>query len=102
MCYSPSVATNDANASQSQKGAVIMAHNLFGNRFFSYRQPAWHKLGLVLDEALGAEAAFDRIGAYDVHLEDLQTVGGMTVPHKAIVHDGISDEEPLKVFGIVG
>src|SRR4051794_40122386 len=77
-----------------------MAHNLFGERFYSLRRPAWHGLGLVLDEELGAADAFDRIGAYDVHLEDLTTAGGLPIPHKAIVRDRVDDQ--LQVFGVVG
>jgi phage/plasmid-like protein (TIGR03299 family) len=79
-----------------------MAHNLFGERFYSMRKPAWHGLGLVLDTEIGAADAFDRIGAYDVHLEDLQTAGGIPIPQKAIVRDRTSDDDQLQVFGVVG
>ena len=50
-----------------------MAHNIFGERFLGQRKPAWHQLGLVVDEPIGAVKALERIGTYEVIMEDLVT-----------------------------
>lgn len=39
-----------------------MAHNLFGNRFYGHRQPAWHKLGLVTQEDMSGVDALTALG----------------------------------------
>jgi phage/plasmid-like protein (TIGR03299 family) len=36
-------------------------HNIFGERFVSHRVPAWHDLGLVLEDGVGAMEALRRI-----------------------------------------
>ncbi len=41
-----------------------MAHNLFGERFVSARVPAWHQLGLVLEEPVSATQAWNLAGPY--------------------------------------
>lgn len=51
-------------------------HNLFGERFYSLRQPAWHGLGKVMDAQMGAEQAFDTIGAYLVRRGRARDRGG--------------------------
>lgn len=79
-----------------------MAHNLFGQRFYSLRRPAWHGLGHVLDEEMGAARAFDRIGAYDVRLDDITTAGGLPIPHKAVVRSATKDDPQERVLSVVG
>lgn len=39
-----------------------MSHQIFGERFLTLRQPAWHNLGLVVDEELSAREALGKIG----------------------------------------
>lgn len=38
-----------------------MAHEIYKGKFVSYRQPAWHGLGLVVPDAIGAAEAARRI-----------------------------------------
>src|SRR5258708_13920690 len=78
-----------------------MAHNLFGDRFFSFRTPAWHKLGKVLDQELNAAQAFDLIGAYDVYTEAMTTASGLSVPSKAVVRAPVNGEAKPTVLSVV-
>lgn len=80
-----------------------MPHELFGEKFYSHRQPAWHGLGLVNDEELTASESFEKIGPYDVHLEDLVTPSGLNTGLRAIVRDPVPgiDDQP-RFFGSVG
>lgn len=79
-----------------------MAHNLFGDRFYSLRRPAWHGLGNVLDQELGATKAFDLIGAYDVRLEAITTASGLACAQKAVVRSATDDDPQERVLSIVG
>lgn len=78
-----------------------MAHNLFGKRFYSHRVPAWHNLGLVLEEELGAVDAFHRIGGYDVRYRPIITVDGLAVPGRALVRGPVADDPNEVVLGVV-
>src|SRR4051812_32064266 len=78
-----------------------MAHNLFGDRFFSFRRPAWHGLGQVLDEQLNATQAFDTIGAYDVYTENLVTASGIACPNKAVMRAPTAGEDKPTVLSVV-
>lgn len=79
-----------------------MSHNLFNERFYSFRQPAWHSLGFVSDIPLSAQDGLARIGMYDLHLESLKTVNGLDVPLRAIVRDPVPDDNQPRIFGTVG
>ena len=79
-----------------------MAHEIFGERFFGHRTPAWHRIGTVIDRELSARAALDLVGAYWVDLQDLRTVRGVAVPMKAIVRYPTKDDPVHKIFGVVG
>jgi phage/plasmid-like protein (TIGR03299 family) len=79
-----------------------MSHELFGERFFSYREPAWHGLGLVLDKEMGALDAFSAIGSYEVGLEALTTVEGLPLEQRAVVRGPTPDDPSKRVFGVVG
>jgi phage/plasmid-like protein (TIGR03299 family) len=79
-----------------------MAHNLFNEKFFSFRKPAWHNLGKVMDTEHTAAQAFDLVGAYDVHTEQIFTATGVALPNKAIMRTPTALEPAAKVFGIVG
>lgn len=83
-----------------KKEATVMAHNLFGSTFFSFRKPAWHNLGTVMDTEHTATQAFDLVGAYDVHTEPIATTSGMQLPYKAIIRTATADR-PAEHFGIV-
>lgn len=42
-----------------------MAANIFGNRFYSYREEAWHRLGTVTQESMSANDVLDLVGRYE-------------------------------------
>jgi hypothetical protein len=46
-----------------------MPTDLFGARFYGHRVPAWHHLGRVSKDKIGAVEALRRVGPYDVVLE---------------------------------
>ncbi len=80
-----------------------MAASIFGERFLSYREPAWHQLGLVVAEKMSAAEAFKKMGAYRVGLEPLVIPkSNIEVPHQAIVRYPTDDDPETRVFGIVG
>lgn len=82
-----------------------MPASIFGNRFLSHREPAWHNLGLVVEEDVSAWEAYRRMGPYEVELRPLWTPGSngqpLEVPLRAVVRkatDGLPDE----FFGVAG
>lgn len=79
-----------------------MSHSIFGQRFLSHREPAWHGLGMVTEELVGAREAFQRLGAYDVILDEVRTVQlGLDMRQRAIVRTPTTDDDQHRVFGIV-
>src|SRR3990167_188557 len=80
-------------------------HNLFGSRFVSHREPAWHGLGLVFEEEIGAQEAFRRMGPYEVFTA---AVGAkvkksyLALPNRVIVPSPKSDDARYRTFGLVG
>ena len=80
-----------------------MAHEIFGDRFLSNREPAWHGLGLVLeDRRVGAVEAFRLMGEYSIRTEQLVTKAGLEAPRKAIIREATAKGEGEKVLGTVG
>lgn len=81
-----------------------MPASLFGERFLNHRKPAWHRLGLVLEEPISALQAFRKMGAYEVNLVDLYTPDDVNVevPYQAIVRSPTADDPHSRMFGIVG
>ena len=79
-----------------------MAHEIFGERFFSRRVPAWHGLGLVLNEDIGATEAFKRIGEYTVSLEPVTVgTGADASGFRAIVRSETPKGGPAAVLNVV-
>jgi phage/plasmid-like protein (TIGR03299 family) len=63
-----------------------MAHEIVEERFLSYRRPAWHGLGQVITEEIGAVEAGNRIGLPYVFTEPLlYRNGSIATDHKAII-----------------
>jgi hypothetical protein len=79
-----------------------MVANLYGARFYSFREPAWHQLGLVLDEPLKAVPALFRVGFYSLKLERCYTTSGIELEENAIIRDATHDDPFRRSFGIVG
>lgn len=88
-----------------------MAHEIFGNMAAYNRAPAWHRLGMVFDEPMTAQAAVQAIGAdYNYSLEPLVVAlpqeGGGRKPlnikdKRAIVRPPAGDDSGYEVMGIV-
>lgn len=79
-----------------------MTDNVFGERFYSFRYPAWHLLGHVSEEPLPAVDAFAKAGSYRVQLEDLITSSGLPVPSRAVVRGPIPEDPGPRVLTVVG
>ena len=82
-----------------------MAHELFGERFFGHRQPAWHKLGVVMQERMSAVDAFRKIGEYSIRTSPCyaEVAGTMqTINRQAIIREKTAKGEAESVLGIVG
>ncbi len=75
-----------------------MAHEIYNEKFLSYRVPAWHKLGQVIEEQIGAEEAARRIRMPHISTEPVLTASGLPTDHKAII--GTLDEG-RQVFSVV-
>jgi len=69
----------------NQGGDNIMAHNLYKESFISYRQPAWHQLGQVITDEIGAVEAGQRIALPEIIVEPVVTVSGIATDYKAII-----------------
>ena len=80
-------------------------HNLFNERFFSLRRPAWHGLGTVSDTEIPAVQAFNQMTPFIVALEPLfLDMDGKRVEsaYQAITRYPVPDDPEFRVFGVVG
>jgi phage/plasmid-like protein (TIGR03299 family) len=80
-------------------------HNLFGNRFYTLRQPAWHSLGVVSQEETNAVDAFNLIHPFTVTLQPLYTeVDGkkLELSQRSIIRHPVPDDPEYKMLGVVG
>ena len=82
-----------------------MPAEIFGERFYGFREPAWHRIGEVFTEPISVSEAVEKAGLdYKVGLEPLY-YGENFVPvarKKAIVRGKTVDDPQERVFGIVG
>lgn len=69
-----------------------MAHEIYRNKFMSYRKPAWHRLGTVFQDPLTASEAWEQMGPYDVVKAPLFAANQLT-------HDGNNMEVVVPVNG---
>lgn len=82
-----------------------MAHNLFSERFYSLRTPAWHGLGQVGQEEQTATEIFNGMSPYIVTLEPVFTrLNGqlLQLPNNVITRHPVPDDPEYRSFGIVG
>lgn len=81
-----------------------MAHEIFGNRFASFRMPAWHKLGTVYQEPVTAAAAYSAMGEITVESMPLQIPGmpEIVIGDRAIIRRPTADDPNTALLGIVG
>jgi hypothetical protein len=81
-----------------------MSHDIFGERFLSYRLVPWHRVGLVVQNELRATEAWQKLGPFTVTVEPI-LVPGMTVSgigsHRAIVRHPTQDDPQYRLFGLV-
>jgi phage/plasmid-like protein (TIGR03299 family) len=78
-----------------------MPDEIFGERFFGHKMPAWHRKGIVLDENKSAQEAYELMGAYTVRLRPLFTPEQVPVPAFAIMRDPTHDDRVIRCFGVV-
>lgn len=78
-----------------------MSHNIHNSKFISLRQPAWHGLGLVIQEEIDATEAGSRLGLPRIYTEAVHTESGLVLPdHKCIVGQELG-KAPVP-FSVVG
>lgn len=81
-------------------------HNIFNERFISLRVPAWHHLGEVHADEIGARESLQRIGGQPrVTLEPIYAEIGdkrMALPQRSILRHPTSGDAEYVHFGIVG
>lgn len=80
-----------------------MAHNIFGNRFYGNREPAWHGLGVVSEkEQSGVDSLSALGGGYWIEKRPV-TVNLNNIPTEtgdfAIVRSALPDDPQERVFG---
>lgn len=76
-----------------------MAHEIFDDKFLSYRKPAWHHLGQVVEDTINATQAYERIGEYKVDMVPVRLDNGFDTGQRAIVRDYGGPRQ--YVFGMV-
>lgn len=82
-----------------------MSDNIFGERFISNRIPAWHNLGRVATEPMGAMEALTEMGEPVTTLEPITTIVNGEVfelPNRVIMRHPTDDDPEYVPFGIVG
>ena len=82
-----------------------MSHSIFGERFYSFRQPAWHGLGHVLENPLTAVEALQLVGDFNVstYPVTVNLPDGISIEsdYRAIVRHPTLDDDVHRVFGVV-
>lgn len=80
-----------------------MAHNLFGNRFFGHREPAWHGLGVVSQTPMNGIEALTQIGGGHIveKYPGFALIDGNYVPTGdfAIFRSPLPDDNVHRFFG---
>ena len=78
-----------------------MSANIFGNRFSSYRQPAWHGLGQVFQDRVDLITAFSMAGLnYECTLQPVYVMDSSseylnTDKYRAVVREQIGEENSV-------
>ena len=84
-----------------------MAANIFGERFFGKRQPAWHRIGTVMDTDATVTEAMKYV---DVDFQIYTTPTYISLPdgtqvetdHNAIVREPTTDDPQHRILSVVG
>lgn len=75
-----------------------MSANIYKDKFITYRQPAWHNIGTIIDEQISASEAASRIKLPIITTESVVTLSGLPTSHKAIIGQ---NDEGKQVFNVV-
>ena len=79
-----------------------MSANLFNNRFYGNREPAWHGLGVVSDTDRNAQEALSILGSYFIEKRPVTIfMNGENVEtgDYALVRSAVPDDQKEKNFG---
>jgi len=84
-----------------------MAANIFGERFYGHRQPAWHRIGTVMDTNATVTEAMKLV---DVGFEIFTSPAYVRLPngeevetnHNAIVREPTTDDNQYRILSVVG
>ena len=84
-----------------------MPASIIGERFFGRRQPAWHRIGKVMDADMTVTQAMQHV---DVGFEISTMPTYITLPdgtqvatdHNAIVREPVADDNQYRVLSVVG
>jgi phage/plasmid-like protein (TIGR03299 family) len=77
-----------------------MAHNIYNRKFISLRQPAWHGLGLVIQDEIDAVTAGEKLGLPIVYTEPVRTASGLEIPDFKCIVGKEKDKAPVP-FSVV-
>lgn len=72
-----------------------MAHNIHNEKFISLRQPAWHGLGLVINEEISGVEAGEKLGLPIVFTRPIQTDNGIDIPGWKCILGKEKDKAPV-------
>ena len=81
-----------------------MSPNLFGNRFYGDRFPAWHKLGFVSKIARSAQEALSILGSYWIEKRPVTVLlngENQEVGDYALVRSPVPDDANERIFGYI-
>lgn len=78
-----------------------MSANLFKDSVVLVRRPAWHGMGIVLEEGVEAVEAFRLYGQYDITKEPLYFGDGTPSGKAALVRDPVPEDPVKRVFNVV-
>ena len=84
-----------------------MSHDIFGERFYSLDEAAWHRLGVVGDEPLPALKVLEQMGEPVYTLEPIMAAlpgggGHINLEERAIVRHPTPDDDQFVPLGIAG
>jgi len=85
-----------------------MSANIFGERFYGHREPAWHGLGTVMDEDLTATEAMKvaniafPINKWEMFAKNPETGEMIETDQYAVVRDPTEDDNIYRVLSNVG
>ena len=77
-----------------------MSHNIYNQKFISLRQPAWHNLGLVIEDEINAVQAGQKLGLPIITTRPIRTDDGIEIPGWKCILGKEGDNAPVP-FSVV-